>query len=113
MLTGLLLSLAMVVPHATFRGTEAKVLFRNYLPGLVANRIIHNEFNGHLSKVISLLKQDNAFIVCSNTNNAFVCTDNGSTHVIEAVIFEDGDDALMDLKNWHDTHFHNVSLELA
>ena len=102
------------VPHAVFRGNDAKALFKTYLPSLVAHRIINKEFNGHLSKVISLLKQENAFMICSvNSTSAFVCTDNGSTHIVEAVIFENKDDALFDMESWHNVRFPKVTLDVA
>lgn len=114
MISTVFLSIVLVTPHATFRGNEAKALFRNQLPTLITNRIINQEFNGHLSKVIALLKQDNVFMVCSAENdNMFVCSDHGSTHVVEAVVYENREDALMKLQDWHEAHFRNVSLELA
>ena len=102
------------VPHAVFRGNDAKALFKTYLPLLVAQRIINKEFNGHLSKVISLLKQENAFMICSaNSTNAFVCSNNGSTHIVEAIIFESREDALFEMEQWHNIRFPDVTLELA
>ncbi len=102
------------VPHAIFQGNDAKALFKSYLPSLVANRIINKEFNGHLSKVISLLKQENAFMICSTDNtSAFVCSDHGSTHIVEAVIFEKGENAFPNMEGWHDVRFPDVTLDLA
>ena len=103
-----------MVPHAMFCGNEAKGLFRHYLPALVTNRIINREFNGHLSKVISLLKQDDTFMICSvHGSNAFVCTDHGSTHIVKFAIVEKGVDALTDMTEWHKSNFPDVDLQLV
>lgn len=106
--------LSAVVPHRTFRAKSARVVFRNYLPVLVANRVVNCEFNGHLSRIISLLKQDDVFMVCSlRSNSAFVCTDLGSTHVIEATLIDRGSDALTDMMEWHTSEYPHVDLQMA
>tara|TARA_X000000368_G_scaffold26794_1_gene20214 strand:+ start:552 stop:902 length:351 start_codon:yes stop_codon:yes gene_type:complete len=108
------LMLTAMVPHATFRANDARALFYTYLPLLVTNRIINKELNGHLSKVISLLKTEESFMICSvRGTNAFVCTDNGSTHILEAVMIDQGVDALMDMMEWHASNFPGVDLRMA
>lgn len=106
--------LPVMVPHATFRANDARALFRAYLPALVAHRIINREFTGHLSRVNLLLKEEETFMICSVCGtNAFVCTDHGSTHTIEAVMDDQGADALMDMMEWHASNFPGVDLRMA